>query len=366
MKTLAVIKNELFKDFLKIVSTDDLAKTLDNPDVPLPYECLDSVENNNSDILATQLAQYFNQAKLPNKDFYRLDETQSSQLSFMLNLIKVSSQGQPSTIVRTGKLPENATHLDNLDNFPIKEPVIVIEEESSSTMPSAEFVTEAPAVLQESIPEAHFEDPVTQDSEEAPIAIKNGLRRLPEEVKTGEVENPEATSFIGNDNTVVENVSPIITYEAPIEYVYDEIPTTATTEVINPVDQIVTSDDIHDIAPIDEDDPFKFTPSEPVKKETSEAPVVNAIVSETPVSENNETVASFGIAKGAELNFFKKPEITATLVDDNNVELAGNVLTFNEAAKLAFKKAGGVGLANGLNNWLFQGKTLKQLKEEQS
>ena len=108
MKTLAVIKNELFKDYLKIVATDNLEQTLDNPEVPLPYTCLDSVNNDNSDLLAAQLMTYFQQSKVRNKDFYVLDEDASAQLSFMLNLIKLSS-GQSSTISEVQSQPEKNT-----------------------------------------------------------------------------------------------------------------------------------------------------------------------------------------------------------------------------------------------------------------
>ena len=40
MKTLAVIKNDLFKDYLRFVSTSDLPSVLDNPDIPVPLEAL--------------------------------------------------------------------------------------------------------------------------------------------------------------------------------------------------------------------------------------------------------------------------------------------------------------------------------------
>lgn len=39
MKKLAVIKNQLFKDYIKIVSTDNLEEVLDNPNIPLPFTC---------------------------------------------------------------------------------------------------------------------------------------------------------------------------------------------------------------------------------------------------------------------------------------------------------------------------------------
>lgn len=91
MKTLAVIKNELFKDYLRFVSTSDLPSVLDNPDIPVPFTCLESVENGNSDALMEQLKTYFNRSKVGNKDFYTLDDENVAQLQFMFNLIKLSS-----------------------------------------------------------------------------------------------------------------------------------------------------------------------------------------------------------------------------------------------------------------------------------
>ena len=91
MKTLAVIKNELFKDYLKIISTDNLEETLDNPNVPVPFTCVFSVENPNSDKLAEELNHFFLDKKIPKKDFLSVSEKDLNQMSFLFNLIKISS-----------------------------------------------------------------------------------------------------------------------------------------------------------------------------------------------------------------------------------------------------------------------------------
>ena len=98
MKTIAVIKNELFKDYLKIISTDNLEQTLDDPNIPVPFTCLDSAHNDNSDLLAKQLVTFFEQEKLKNKDFFILDEDKTAHLLFMLNLIKLSSNQTPEAV----------------------------------------------------------------------------------------------------------------------------------------------------------------------------------------------------------------------------------------------------------------------------
>lgn len=123
MKTLAVIKNELFKDYLRFVSTSDLPSVLDNPDIPVPFTCLESVENGNSDALMEQLKSYFNRSKVGNKDFYTLDEDNVAQLQFMFNLIKLSSgQSVSSTPVVEAKVATVVTQPE-----PVVEVVPVVE-----------------------------------------------------------------------------------------------------------------------------------------------------------------------------------------------------------------------------------------------
>jgi hypothetical protein len=123
MKTLAVIKNELFKDYLRFVSTSDLPSVLDNPGIPVPFTCLESVENGNSDALMEQLKSYFNRSKVGNKDFYTLDEDNVAQLQFMFNLIKLSSgQSVSSTPVVEAKVAPVVTQPE-----PVAEVAPVVE-----------------------------------------------------------------------------------------------------------------------------------------------------------------------------------------------------------------------------------------------
>ncbi len=121
MKTLAVIKNELFKDYLRFVSTSDLPSVLDNPDIPVPFTCLESVENGNSDALMEQLKAYFNRSKVGNKDFYTLDDDNVAQLQFMFNLIKLSS-GQSVSAT-----PVVAPVTQKVEVTPVSQPEPVVE-----------------------------------------------------------------------------------------------------------------------------------------------------------------------------------------------------------------------------------------------
>jgi hypothetical protein len=119
MKTLAIIKNELFKDFLKIVSTDNLEKTLDNPAVPLPFTCLDSVQNDNSDALAQKLNDFFIHRKLKNKDFLSIPDDELATLNFMVELVKLSSNqvSQNNNI----DFSDDLSHMKKDFNLPIVE-----------------------------------------------------------------------------------------------------------------------------------------------------------------------------------------------------------------------------------------------------
>lgn len=308
MKTLAVIENELFKDYVKIVSTDDLEKTLDNPDVPVPFTCLKSVDNNNADALASHLATFFQNSKVKNKEFYVLNPESSTQLQFMFDLIQLSSGGaQP---VKAGNV------LSDLE------------------LPAA------PAQL----PQSHVVEPVvTQEIQEAVKEITPEV--LPQVIpEVAPVENsvaqtlPDTTDIVEEEPTTVSDfATETPQVEAFVDNIYDEN---------------------------EDEDPFKFTPTkvEPVEaiaepvQEATEPPVVDTI--------SEQEVTIFGIPVNSTLHFFKNDSITATLIDNTTVNFNGDTLTFNDAAKAAFKKAGSLGVANGLSNWLYNGSTLKALKEQ--
>jgi len=111
MKTLAAIKNELFKDYLKIVSTDNLEATLDNPSVPMPFVCVAKVENQNADVLVNEINKFFNHKKLNNKDFICVDSDDINQLNFLFNLISLSGGGATLT---TASAIETISKVDNV------------------------------------------------------------------------------------------------------------------------------------------------------------------------------------------------------------------------------------------------------------
>jgi hypothetical protein len=98
MKTIAAIKNELFQDYLKVVSTDNLEQTLDNPNVPVPFICVAAVQNPNSDKLAAEINKFFEHKKLKNKDFLAMDASDLAQLNFMFNLVQLSTTGESNVV----------------------------------------------------------------------------------------------------------------------------------------------------------------------------------------------------------------------------------------------------------------------------
>lgn len=319
MKTLAVIKNELFKDYLRFVSTSDLPSVLDNPDIPVPFTCVESVDNQNSDALLAQLKQYFNRSKVGTKDFYTLDEDTQAQLEFMFNLIKLSS-GQAGS--------------------------------ETSAQASSAPVVEAPAT-------------------------KNALQFLPEQKTTVQPVAPVVEVVAPVVETVVEQPASVeatpVVEPTPAEPQPTQAVEATVTPVVTPVIHPEAQEEVSVFAEAEQDDPFGFKiKEEPAKAETKletvePAPVVEPVVATQPVETAPQValIASLGIPQGATIHFIKDASITATLVDEKTVNYDNQNMTLVEAAKAAFKKSGTVGMAVGLSNWNYEGETLKAWKEKQ-
>lgn len=272
MKTLAAIKNELFKDYLKIVSTDNLEQTLDNPAVPVPFVCVASVENNNADALAVEINKFFNHKKIKNKDFLAVDEDDIVQLNFLFNLINVSG-GNPSVATQPV----------------VAEKTKVKEEVKQTVVAPAEIKVEA-------------------------------AKTVVEEVK----------------------VEPVVEAHVIEEKVVPQ-------EAVDVEDFANTVDELEGSAPVVEES-FADT-----IEELEEAPA-NV--------DSNVLIESLGIPVNSTISFIKKPEITATLIDEKTISLDGETLSIVDGTKKAFKKAGVTGMALGLANWNFEGNSLKALKDK--
>lgn len=221
MKTLAVIKNELFKDYLRFVSTSDLPSVLDNPDIPVPFTCLDSVENKNSDALADQLKSYFNQSKVKNKDFYTLDSDTEAQLHFMLNLIKLSSGQEPTS---TSVAPVTAPVV-------VKEPTPVVEVKKEVVQPVV--------VPVEVVKDVFIETPVQEvvkPIEVTPVVVTAPVEVV-EDVFTTEEDDPFGFK---NPTEETEVVAPVVQEVAPV-VVTPEPEVVKDVEVAAPAVELIAS-----------------------------------------------------------------------------------------------------------------------------
>lgn len=315
MKTLAVIKNELFQDYLRFVSTSDLPNVLDNPDIPVPFTCVESVDNNNADELLEQIKFYFNNSKIKNKDFFIFNEDSAAQLKFMFNLIKLSSGQQSAPSQTSQAVVETVQSVTKVSPVVVIEPVLVphlIEEVISTPIienhaePALEIVT--PNVVEANVQVTPIEvtdivDEVFSVEEDDPFGFK-----VPEEIQ---VHNP-----------VVSKLEPV--------------PVLAVEEVVT-------------------------VKVEAEREEEENVPLVSPVL----VAPVVEMIASLGIPKGSIIHFIKDESITAILVDEKTVHYNDQNMTLVEAAKAAFKRSSTVGMAVGLSNWNFSGETLKSWKEKQ-
>lgn len=240
MKTVAVIKNPLFKDYIRIVSTDNLSKVIEHPDLPLDFKVEMSAKLKRSDEVANLLNSWFIKKKLEKKDFILNDEDVDAQLKFFMQLISLVS--------------------DNVDSGAfIKEKVITEDKFVANNINS---------VIQE--------DSTIQ-------------------VATSKIEDP-----IHNKETVLDK---------PISH-------------------------------------LDFVTSEVVQEDAK------------------SMIDGLNLAVGTEISFFKSESLKAILMDEKTVVFDGVKMSLMDATKKAFKQSGHTGLPLGLGNWLHDGKTLKEIKDE--
>jgi len=209
MKTLAVIKNELFKDYLRFVSTSDLPSVLDNPDIPVPFTCLESVENGNSDALMEQLKSYFNRSKVGNKDFYTLDEDNVAQLQFMFNLIKLSSgQSVSSTPVVEAKI---ATAVETKVEPVVAQPEPVVE---------VARVVEVAPVIETKVEPVVQPEPVVEVAPVVEEVVAPVVEAKVDDVFNGEDDDPfgfKSESAVEVAPVVETKVEPVVQPEPVVE-----------------------------------------------------------------------------------------------------------------------------------------------------
>lgn len=167
MKKLAVIKNQLFKDYIKIVSTDNLEEVLDNPNIPLPFTCEFEVTVEKADELSEELKVYLNHKKVKNKDFIIWDDEVEAHLNFIFKVIKLSTG---STVVAS-KPVVHATKVEEVVKEEVKEPVKVEVKEVVQPVVNTTSKEEAKQAMNAVVAEEDDDDEVFASSP-APAPVK--------------------------------------------------------------------------------------------------------------------------------------------------------------------------------------------------
>ncbi len=167
MKKLAVIKNQLFKDYIKIVSTDNLEEVLDNPNIPLPFTCEFEVAVEKADELSEELKVYLNHKKVKNKDFIIWDDEVEAHLNFIFKVIKLSTG---ATVVAS-KPVVHAIKVEEVVKEEVKEPVKVEVKEVVQPVVNTTSKEEAKQAMNAIVAEEDDDDEVFASSS-APAPVK--------------------------------------------------------------------------------------------------------------------------------------------------------------------------------------------------
>jgi hypothetical protein len=354
MSKLVVIKNELFKDFVKIVSTDDLEKTLDAPEVPIPYELLLSADNSNSNLLMKEIQGFFLAEKIKNKEFFKLDESQYNNLTFMMNLVNLSGQG----VVESSNVVEKIVEIEK-----IVEKIVEVEK-------PVDRIVEIEKIVEKIV---EVEKPVDRIVEvekivEKIVEVEKPVDRIVEVEKIVDriVEVEKVVEKIVEVEKVVEKIVEVEKSEKENQLLNNLVEEDPFVNVLieNKTTEVIESSNIlqdvkdESIAEIISDDPFA------IKVENDEQILASSLADRVADEVLElEMIDSLGIAKGSEIKLVKSKTITAKILNENEVEFDGEIMTILEATKQGFKKAKILGLAGGLVSWEYEGESLKSRKD---
>jgi hypothetical protein len=241
MKTVAAIKNELFKDYLKVVSTDNLEQTLDNPAVPVPFVCVAAVQNQNSETIAAEINKFFEHRKLKGKDFLAMSEEDLTQLHFLFNLVQLSGGGQvpvaapvvsaptptptptPAPVAeKTVKVEAPAVVVEEKAEVIVEAPVVV---ETPVVEAVVEPVVETPAVVEEKVEEVVAETPAVEAVVEAPAVEVKEVAASSELIESLGIAKGSTIHFIKN-----EEVTATILDEKTVVFDGEELPIVDATK----------------------------------------------------------------------------------------------------------------------------------------
>ncbi len=182
MKKLAVIKNQLFKDYIKIVSTDNLEEVLDNPNIPLPFTCEFEVAVEKADELSEELKGYLNHKKVKNKDFIIWDDEVEAHLNFIFKVIKLSTG---ATVVAS-KPVVHATKVEEVVKEEVKEPVKVEVKEVVQPIVNTTSKEEAKQAMNAVVAEEDDDEVFASSPAPAPVKEESSVEVVEEQKNNDE------------------------------------------------------------------------------------------------------------------------------------------------------------------------------------
>lgn len=182
MKKLAVIKNQLFKDYIKIVSTDNLEEVLDNPNIPLPFTCEFEVAVEKADELSEELKVYLNHKKVKNKDFIIWDDEVEAHLNFIFKVIKLSTG---ATVVAS-KPVVHATKVEEVVKEEVKEPVKVEVKEVVQPVVNTTSKEEAKQAMNAVVAEEDDDEVFASSPAPAPVKEESSVEMVEEQKNNDE------------------------------------------------------------------------------------------------------------------------------------------------------------------------------------
>ena len=182
MKKLAVIKNQLFKDYIKIVSTDNLEEVLDNPNIPLPFTCEFEVTVEKADELSEELKVYLNHKKVKNKDFIIWDDEVEAHLNFIFKVIKLSTG---ATVVAS-KPVVHAIKVEEVVKEEVKEPVKVEVKEVVQPVVNTTSKEEAKQAMNAVVAEEDDDEVFASSPAPAPVKEESSVEVVEEQKNNDE------------------------------------------------------------------------------------------------------------------------------------------------------------------------------------
>lgn len=181
MKKIALLKNELFPGFVKLVVTENIEQELDNPHIPMPFQAETIVEVNNAENIVNKLNYFIDSYKIKNKDFFKFDEVGEKTFSNIMDIIMLASSGYEQ---KSNKISEKVIKVEVIN----KDLKVEIQKEVKK---EEEKIEEVKLVKDEAV-EDNVQDNPFEDSEDSP------------EVEIETNDNIEVKESVINEEVLVE------------------------------------------------------------------------------------------------------------------------------------------------------------------